>query len=127
MYLCTNGGSSQTQYLLHVSRYRISYTRWTPGKFPSLHQRIVTCPWMRQSFSLPQCSVQCPPPFAFNMLSPTPPAKHATRRHFWLGKMALRAFFKAFPSYFSSLIVVLHRAQKATYLFFSFLLKGQTT
>lgn len=54
----TNCITYKLWYYLHVIWYRISYTRWTPGKFSSLHQRMVTCPWMRQSFSLPQCSVQ---------------------------------------------------------------------
>lgn len=124
MYL--NRGSSKTnsacatqrlQYYLYVSRYRMSYTRWTPGKFASLPQRTVTCPWTRQSFSLPQCCVQRPPPSFLpqNM----PPADI-----FSLGKMAhlVNFLLSYFTLLFPSWLLFWHLTQKSTYLsFFSFL------
>lgn len=86
----TDRGSSKTnsvcpterlQCYLHISRYRISYTRWTPGNFSSLHQRMVTCPWMRQLFSLPQCSVQHPLPLP-STCSPLLPCKTCYQQTF---------------------------------------------
>lgn len=123
------GGASKTHAVQTTWRlqhhYRISYTRWTPGKFSSLPQRIVTCPWMRQSFSLPQCSVQCPLPLPLTHSPPQPPpAKHATRRHFWLGKMAHLESFHLSVSFLFSLLDCCLSSNSKIYLFSLLPLEG---
>lgn len=91
---------------MHASRYRISSTRWTPGKFSSVHQRIVTCPWMRQSFSLLQCSVQHPS-LCLQHVLPVPSCKTCYQQTFsaWKNGPSCGLSFKHFQSYFSSWIL----------------------
>lgn len=103
-------------HYLHVGMYRISYTRWSPGNFSWLHQRVVTCPQMRQSLSLPQCSADAPSLCCQHALSLCP-AKHATSRHVQLRKQpTLCTFQQAFSSLLFFFTAALSSNSK-TYLF----------
>lgn len=110
-------------YYLHVSWYRIPYTRWTPGKFSSLHQRMVTWPWLRQSFSLPQCSVQHCLPLPSTHSPPFPMQNMLAADIFTQKKNgpSCGLSLKLFHPYFSYWIVALSSSSKMYISFFSFL------
>lgn len=101
------------QHYLHVRMYRISYTRWSPGNFSSLHQRMITCPWMRQSlFAAVLC--WCPPPLQHAVPFP---AKHTPSRHVQLGEwLIFNDSNKPFHAHIPLWSQFCHLAQKPIYL-----------
>lgn len=113
------------QYYLHISGYRISYARWTPGNFSSLHQRMVTCPRMRQLFSLPQCSLFNTPSLCLQHALPFSPCKTCYQQTFsaWKKMVHFVDFLLSFfyLIFFWSWITVLSSNSIIYLSFFSFL------